>query len=172
MRWVMVGLMLVCFCSLAPRSRGDSGQDEQLAGIWFGETVNGIQAHRLRQSVLLIRGDKLVIIAGTGVAVSRYSASQGQISIERFDGRSQPGLYQLEDGLLKLTLGDAEGVRPTHLEHKPGDIQLALPRHAHYRFTRSPTRRGLEVLSDALQDPKVVESMMEEAEIGLVKLGR
>lgn len=145
-------LMLLAAFSFAAPVRSDEPRDAALSGIWFCDTVNGYEAYRARRSVLVVRNNDFVMVTGTGVTKSTFTTDQQAINIERYDGRSQPGIYYLEGTTLHLSLGDADGVRPTHYGHKRGETRKTQPPHSHYLFTRLPTPEGLEILRAALND--------------------
>ena len=148
---VALPFLLAAFV-LPTSTHADEPSDAALDGIWFCKTVNGMKTYRGRRSILIVRGTDFVMVNGTGVAKSVFTIDEHEIDIERFDGRSQPGIYHVDGTTLFLSLGDADGVRPKHYGHKRGEAQKTQPPHSHYRFTRSPTPEGLEILRTALND--------------------
>ena len=155
-------LLLTAFSSPTYVS-ADETRDAALDGIWFCDTVNGYEAYRARRSVLVVRGSDFVMVTGAGVSKSAFATDQQDIDIERYDGRSQPGIYQIDGTTLHLSLGDADGVRPSHHGHKRGEIRKSQPPHSHYRFVRSPTPEGFEILRAALNDEHKRSTILAES---------
>lgn len=145
-------LFLLTASLLSGDARADEPHDAALDGIWFCDVVNGYEAYRARRSVLVVRDNDFVIVTLTGVTKSTFSTVREDIDIERYDGRSQLGVYHIDGSVLHLSLGDAGGVRPAHYGHKRGEIQQVRSPHSHYQFTRVPTPEGLEILRTSLND--------------------
>ncbi len=113
-----------------------------IQGVWFGDG-----AHPLSNYVLMIRDDELVVVSPLGGFVSSFDTGKADhglnaIDIQRYDGKTQLGVFQVEESKLRLCLADPGAPRPTIK-----DVTLAdgKPRW-HAVFGRRPTDDGIAVL--------------------------
>lgn len=156
-------LLLITAHAFSGLLRASEPRESSLSGIWFCDTVNGYRAYRARRSVLIVRNNHFVMVTGTGVTKSTFTTDQQEINIERYDERPQPGIYDIDGITLHLSLGDADGIRPSHDGHKRGETQEPGPPHSHYRFTRLPTPEGMEILRTALNDEHKLNTIISES---------
>ncbi len=118
---------------------------ERLQGIWFGDGP-----HPLSRNVLVVRDDSLVVITPLGAFRSTFTVNDkpalAEIDIERYDGRPQLGVYEMDETQLRMELGRPHQPRPT-----VNDVRFPSDKpHWHTTFSRRPTPEGLAVLQKHL----------------------
>ncbi|GAB5402117.1 MAG: hypothetical protein Aurels2KO_03480 [Aureliella sp.] len=150
--FVCIAALVLCVPSISNAQTSTDGKTEAVdtqavstQGLWFGAS------DLLKRKVLLIRDDKLVVITATGAFESdcqfrSKENSLGDVDIDRYDGKTQLGIYKIERDQLFLELADPLKARP----EKRDVASLDGKRNQQYTFVRRPTEEGLRVLSKYL----------------------
>ena len=144
LRLVQCLLVMICYSQLTSLLLAQS-VDTRLQGVWFGDG-----RHPLNRKVLIVDGEKLVVITPLGAFVSKFVANDtpflNEIDIDRFDGGQQLGVYEVSENKLRMKLSEPSKSRPTL-----DDVRFPNGKpHWHTIFDRRPTPEGLEVLKKHL----------------------
>ncbi len=101
----------------------------------------------MNRTILIVDGGKFTILLPMGAFESKYTAKQqgsrNEIDINRFDGASQLGVFDVSESQLLMNLSKPDGSRPALTDFRLRDGS----QHWHTKFRRRPTQEGLEVLT-------------------------
>lgn len=136
------------FISIVLHSLAGSAEPQahELQGIWFGDG-----SHPVSKYVLIVQNDEFIVMSPMGRYASKFVSGEiidglTAIDIERYDGKQQLGVYQVDKTKLYLNLAPIGAPRPTKV-----DAPFASDK-SHWRtvLDRRPTPDGLAVLHKSL----------------------
>ncbi len=139
---ILQSLVVVACSSLACTDLLANDAAARLQGIWFGDGP-----HPLSRTVLVVDGERFIIVSPLGAFVSEFTTNEDsslyEIDLDRFDGKRQLGVFELSKNQLWLKLGEPNKSRPS-----VKDVRFPSGKpHYHTIFKRNPTRSGLDVLA-------------------------